>query len=411
MATQSEAARGFIPDTAILQRKSSTLPLRAMNKTNAEMILQANPKAGYLAHKPEIDAEIQRVLASGYYILGPEVEAFEREFAAFVGVNHAIGVANGTDALEIALRACGVEAGDVVITVSHTAVATVAAIELVGAVPLLVDIDPVSSTMDLNCLEQAIRRVKQDSALGNLKAIIPVHIYGHPANMPEIMALAAQFELVVIEDCSQAHGARFGGRQVGTWGHLSAYSLYPTKNLGALGDAGIVVTNSAIYAERVTALRQYGWRQRFISDIAGMNSRLDPLQAAVLRVKLRHLSEENSQRQQVAKVYSAQLEGLPVKLPQVGDDIDHVFHQYVLRINNRDQVQTFLAEHGIGTAIHYPVPVHLQAAYVDRVALGAKQLPVTEQLRHEILSLPMHPHLTKPEIQRTIDGLLAWFKP
>lgn len=375
-----------------------------------EPILQTNPQASYLARKTEIDQAIQRVLESGYYILGQEVEAFEQAFAAYIGVNHAIGVANGTDAIEVALKACGVGAGDVVITVSHTAVATVSAIERVGATPLLIDIDPVTYTMDLNRLESAIAQVQQNPSMGHLKAIVPVHIYGHPANMPAIMELADRYDLFVIEDCAQAHGAILNGRNIGSWGHLAAFSLYPTKNLGALGDGGIVVTNDARLAEEVSVLRQYGWRQRYISDIPGLNSRLDPIQAAILSVKLRYLNEENAQRQWVAQHYNTLLAGLPMRLPQLQGDVTHVYHQYVVRSHDRDGLKAFLDGYKIGTAIHYPAPVHLQPAYQSRTPIGNGGLDVTERLCQEILSLPMHPYLTYEQINRTAEAIVAWHK-
>ncbi|MBW4694003.1 MAG: DegT/DnrJ/EryC1/StrS family aminotransferase [Lyngbya sp. HA4199-MV5] len=379
-----------------------------MTKDKQTMIMQTNPKASYLASKAEIDAAIQRVLESGYYVLGQEVEAFEQAFAAYIGVKHGIGVANGTDALEIGLRACRIGPGDVVITVSHTAVATVAAIELVGAVPLMVDIDPSSYTMDVNCLEAAIAWVHNNPSMGTLKAIIPVHIYGHPANMPAIMALADRHGLYVIEDCAQAHGAVLNDRKVGTWGHLAAFSLYPTKNLGALGDAGIVVTDDPTLAEAMSIQRQYGWRQRYISDVAGMNSRLDPLQAAILQVKLQRLDWENAQRQWVAAEYNRQLSGLPLALPQLSGNIVHVYHQYVIRVNERDRLQQFLSEQQIGTGIHYPVPVHQQPAYRSRLPKDYSSLPITEQLSQEILSLPMHPYLMPEEVQRVVEQVKDW---
>lgn len=371
------------------------------------MILQANPKASYLAHKAEIDAAIHQVLDSGWYILGQEVEAFEQEFADYLGVSHAIGVANGTDALEIALRACGVGAGDAVITVSHTAVATVAAIELTGARPVLVDIDPVTFTMDPNCLEDAI---KENSQAGKLKAIIPVHLYGHPADMVAIMDIANRHGLYAIEDCAQSHGARLSGRQTGSWGHLAAFSFYPTKNLGALGDGGAVVTNDGSLAEKVAIMRQYGWRERFISDIPGMNTRLDPLQAAILRVKLRYLDRENQQRQHLAEQYNRFLGDLPSKLPQRHGNVDHVYHQYVVRGKNRDDIRTFLKENYIGTAIHYPAPVHLQPAYQGRVPISDRGLKTTEEIAKEIFSLPMHPYLSDAQTQQVSEMMAMWYQ-
>src|SRR5438132_7055559 len=233
------------------------------------------------------------------YILGDEVARFEEEFAHYLGVQYAVGVGSGTDALHIALRACGVGPGDTVLTVSHTAVATVAAVELTGATAVLTDIDPATATMDVNSLAEAIQ--KQHS--GRLKAIIPVHLYGHPADMPAIMTIAERHGLKVIEDCAQSHGAALEGRKTGTWGHVAAFSFYPTKNLGALGDGGAAVTNDRTVAEQLRLLREYGWRERYVSDFAGLNTRLDELQAAVLRVKLRYLDKENARRRELARIY------------------------------------------------------------------------------------------------------------
>lgn len=373
------------------------------------VILQTNPKASYLAHKAEIDAAIHQVLESGFYILGDEVESFEQEFAAYIGTSQAIGVANGTDAIELALRACGIGAGDAVITVSHTAVATVAAIERTGATAILVDIDPVTFTINVNYLEDTIKKTGQSSSV-QLKAIIPVHLYGHPADILAIMDLAERYGLYVIEDCAQSHGATLNGRKTGSWGHLAAFSLYPTKNLGALGDGGVVVTNDADLAHKVRILRQYGWQERYISAIPGVNSRLDPLQAAILRVKLRHLDQENHQRQQIAQKYNAALSELPLKLPQLQGDVSHVYHQYVLRGENRDEIMSFLKDKAIGTAIHYPAPVHLQAAYQGRIAIGENGLHTTEQICQDIFSLPMHPYLTDEEVKRVTDGLILWYQ-
>jgi len=360
----------------------------------AVRIPQADPKANYLAHKPEIDAVITAVLERGRYILGPEVEAFEREFAAYLGVAGVVGVASGGDALQLALRACSVGPADGVVTVSHTAVATVAAVELTGAVPTLVDIDPVTFTMDCNSLEEAIG----DHRGLTLKAIIPVHLYGHPANMPAVMEIAGRYGLCVIEDCAQSHGAAIGGRKTGGWGHAAAFSFYPTKNLGALGDGGAVATNDPALAERARRLREYGWRDRYVSDEPGMNSRLDELQAAVLRVKLRYLDSGNARRRQLAEAYGAALDGAGLTLPQCGPDAFHVYHQYVVRSPRRDALRTRLRDQGVDTAIHYPVPVHRQAAYLGRIRHGS--LARTEEAAKEILSLPMYPELSKEQVAR-----------
>jgi dTDP-4-amino-4,6-dideoxygalactose transaminase len=368
------------------------------------LLLPADPKANYLAHKDEIDQAIRRVLDSGWYILGREVAAFEEEFARYTGVRHAVAVASGTDALHLALRVCGIGPGDGVITVSHTAVATVAAVELAGAAPVLVDIDPTTFTMDPNRLEEAI---KQNSN-GHVKAIIPVHLYGHPADMPAIIELAQDYDLYVIEDCAQSHGAAIQGRKAGTWGHLAAYSFYPTKNLGALGDGGAVVTDDRELAERAQLLREYGWRERYISDFPGMNTRLDELQAAVLRVKLRYLDEENSQRREIARIYDDLLSATSLVLSRARNDSDHVYHQYVIRSKHRDDLRNFLKANSIRTLIHYPRPVHLQPAYQGRVVLGRSGLQYTEQVCREILSLPMHPQMTDDQAARVSELITQW---
>ena len=275
-------------------------------------ILPADPKGSYTAHRDEILGAVQRVLESGWYILGEETRAFEREFAAWMGTSHAIGVASGTDALQLALRALGVGPGDAVLTVSHTAVATVAAIELVGATPVLVDIEAGSYTMSPSSLEATL------DAKGNelrFKAVVPVHLYGQPAAMDTICRIAAERDLLVLEDCAQAHGATMQGRGVGTWGNVAAFSFYPTKNLGAFGDGGAVTTADAAMAERLRALREYGWRERYVSDEPGLNSRLDELQSAILRVKLRYLNQDNERRRRVAAEYDRALAATSLVLP------------------------------------------------------------------------------------------------
>jgi dTDP-4-amino-4,6-dideoxygalactose transaminase len=375
------------------------------------LLLPADPKASYLAHKDEIDQAVRRVLESGQYILGQEVAAFEQEFARYLEAGFTIGVGSGTDAIHLALRVCCIGPGDAVITVSHTAVATVAAIELSGAAPILVDIDPNTFTMDSNLLERAIKEYEDaglSSVRGRLKAIIPVHLYGQPADMPAVMDIARRYELYVIEDCAQSHGASIEGRKTGTWGHLSAFSFYPTKNLGALGDGGALVTNDTKLAEKARLLREYGWRKRYISDLPGMNTRLDELQAAVLRVRLRYLDVENRRRIELAQLYDAHLAGVStVLLPMQGKG-DHVYHQYVVRSLQRDKLKAHLLAQGVHTLIHYPVPVHLQPAYQERVVLGMGSLPHTEKACHEILSLPMYPQLQNGEVERVCGAIAAW---
>lgn len=363
-------------------------------------IPQSNPKAGYLAHQADIDSAIQRVLNSGWYILGKEVELFEQEFADYVGVSHAIGVANGTDALELSLRACKVGPGDLVFTISHTAVATIAAIELTGATPVLVDIDPVSYTMDPGCLEAALAH----PPAGSPKAVIAVHLYGHPTDMYSIGTIANRYGLYVIEDCAQSHGATIGGRRTGSLGDIASFSFYPTKNLGAIGDGGMVVTNTPVLAEQIRLLRQYGWRERYISDIPGGNSRLDEIQAAILRVKLRALDEENGARQSLANAYKTLLADSGLLLPEVRPGVTHVYHQYVVRSPRRDELQDYLRQAGIGTLVHYPVPIHLQPAYKGRIATGAA-LPMTESAARQVLSLPLFPQLSNEQVLRVVDHI------
>jgi len=341
-------------------------------------------KAAYQRLQPEIDAAVAKVVAGGWYILGPEVRAFETEFAAWLGVENAVGVASGTDALLLALRALDVGPGDEVVTVSHTAVATVAAVELAGATPRLVDIDPVTCALDPALLAAAITP--------RTRAIIPVHLYGAPVDMDAVLAVAHARGLLVVEDCAQAHGASDKGRTVGTMGDAAAFSFYPTKNLGALGDGGAVVTHDPATAERLRLLRQYGWRERYVSDVPGLNSRLDELQAAVLRVRLRHLEAENDTRRRLAARYDAALSGLPLGLPAARPESCPVYHLYVIRAAERDALAAHLRARDIGTGIHYPVPVHRQPAYAH-LGYGPGSLPVTEAAAAEVLSLPMHPDL------------------
>jgi len=359
----------------------------------------ADPHAGYLAHQGEIDAAVARVLGSGRYILGPEVTAFEREFADYVGVAHGIGVGSGTEALYLAIRACGIGAGDEVITVAHTAVATVAAIELAGASAVLVDIDPRTFTLDPTRLEAAIGP--------RTKAVIPVHIYGHPADLDPMIGIARRHGLRIIEDCAQAHGARYRQRTVGSLGDVAAFSFYPTKNLGAIGDGGLVATSDPDLAEQVRLLREYGWAERYVSRIPGLNSRLDELQAAILRVKLRHLDDDNAGRSRIAAQYGELLGGSDIVLPLERDGARHVYHLFVVRSARRDELLAHLASAGVRALVHYPVPVHLQPAYRDRLR-GADHLPETEAAASEVLSLPMYPELVAADIRRVASSVSAF---
>jgi dTDP-3-amino-3,4,6-trideoxy-alpha-D-glucose transaminase len=363
-------------------------------------ILRTDPKAEYIELGHEIDRAIRRVLESGSYILGSEVAEFEAQFAEYIGVRYALGVASGTDAILLSLKACGIGPGDEVITVSHTAVATVAAIELSGAIPVLVDIDPATYTIAADKIAQAITP--------KTKAIIPVHLYGQPAELRTILHIAQEHKLLVIEDCAQAHGAEFMGKKVGSWGNVSAFSFYPTKNLGAIGDGGMLVTDDPEIYKRAVLLRQYGWEQPYISQIPGYNSRLDPLQAAILKVKLRYLDEWNARRINIAHVYSELLNGV-VGTPQVRPASKHIFHLYVVTCQERDKLSAFLAEHGIATSITYPVPVHLQPAYTDRISTSGG-LPVTERICPQILSLPIYPQIKEDQVRVVAKQVLVFYQ-
>ncbi len=374
-------------------------------------IPQTDPLSGYLAQKDALQQAMLRVMASGYYILGRESETFEEEFAAFLGPGlKTVGVGSGTEALHLALRTLGIGPGDAVITVSHTAVATVAAIELAGAIPVLVDVEPERMTMDPASLEQALAVADSGGLPGlagaRIKAVIPVHIYGQPADMEAIVSIAGTHGLRVIEDCAQAHGADIAGRKVGTWGDLAAFSFYPTKNLGAFGDGGALVSPDQDLTAKAAILRQYGWKERYISHEPGLNSRLDELQAALLRVRLEVLDQENNRRREVAALYDQQLADLGIRLPGIITGTKHVYHQYVLRTAKRDNLQTFLANRNVSTAIHYPKPVHLQPAYQGRVP--HVDLPRTEELFDEILSLPMYPGLTDEQVNRVCNTIRQW---
>jgi len=358
-------------------------------------IPQACPLSQYLAHRAEIDAVVQQVMSAGRYILGHEVEEFEKEYADYIGTRFAIGVASGTDALVLALRACKVGPGDEVITSPHTAVATVAAIELAGAVPVLVDIEPDTFLIDPSKIETAIS--------SRTRAIIPIHLFGQPADLSAILAIAQHHAIHVIEDCAQAHGALYCGKRVGSWGSAGCFSFYPTKNLGAIGDGGMVVTDDNNLAGEVRQLREYGWRQRFISEVPGLNSRLDEIQAAILRVKLRHLDRDNERRRQIAEQYTHALSAQLV-VPVVKADRTSVFHQYVVRSSVRGDLQSSLRGQGVGTAIHYPTPIHLQPAYRGRIG-DSGSFPVAERAAEEILSLPMYPELETAQIERVVDAI------
>ncbi len=362
-------------------------------------LLTADPHAGFLAHADEIRAAVDRVLAGGRYILGPEVETFEREFASYHGGGHAVGVANGTEALELALQAVGVKAGDAVVTVANSASATAAAIQQIGAQPVFVEIEADTMLMSPAALERVLAAQK-----GKVKAVVPVQLYGLPAAMPAILELARRHGAKVVEDCAQAHGATLDGRKAGTWGDAAAYSFYPTKNLGALGDGGAVFTRDAAVAEQLRLLRLYGWRQRYVSEIPGRNSRLDELQAAILRVKLKYLDAENAARRTLAERYLKILAGTPLQLPVIPPGTEPVWHQFAVRTPRRDALQAHLAAQEIHCGVLYPMPIHRQPAY----AVPALSLPVTERACAEVLCLPVHPALATGDIDRVGEEILRW---
>lgn len=356
-------------------------------------------KRKYRENKKAIDRAIKRVLESGWFILGPEVKAFEESFAKYLGARHAIGVHSGTDAIAVALMALGVKAGDDVITVAHTATPTIAAIRQTGATPVFVDIDEATLAIDPGLIEAKIT--------ARTKAIVPVHLYGHPADMSTIMDIAGKHRLAVVEDCAQASGASWRGKKLGTWGTIGAFSFYSTKNLGTFGDGGAAVTDDPALAERMRRIRQYGESERYKSVIEGINSRLQVFQAAILNANIPHLDRWNRARKRIAARYQKGLAGLPLVLPSDSNG-EHVWHLFVVRTDRRDALKSYLADYRIETGIHYPTPVHLQEAYRF---LGYKKgdLPVTEKIAGEILSLPISPELTATEQQLVIKTIRQFF--
>jgi len=364
------------------------------------MITFADPKAQYISRREIIDDAIMRVLESGHYILGHETEKFESAFAAYIEAEFSVGVGSGTDALHLALRAYGVEPGDEVITVSHTAVATVAAIAQTGATPILIDIDPQTYTIDPARIEPAIT--------SRTKAIVPVHLYGHPAEMDEIMSIAHNHELKVIEDCAQATGATYKGRRVGSIGDAGCFSFFPTKNLGGLGDGGSIITSDAYIADRVKGLRQYGWRGDRISVEPGYNSRLDELQAAVLSVKLEFVDDDNRQRRKIATEYETALCGTGLILPRFRPETEHAFHLYVVRTPNRDALVDWLRKDDITAAIHYTPAVHQQPAY--EASSKNQSLENTETAAREVLTLPIYPELDRGIQARVVSSVKKFMR-
>ena len=347
----------------------------------------------------EIDAAIKVVLESGWFILGKNLAAFEQEFATYCGAQYAVGVGSGTEALHLALLACGVGPGDEVLTVPLTAVPTANAISCAGAKPTFADIDPSTFTMDPGDIERRLT--------GRTKVILPVHLYGQAADMEPICEIGRRHGIRIVEDACQAHGAEYKGQKAGTIGDVGCFSFYPSKNLGAFGDAGAIVTNNSDIAEKVALLRNYGQTKRYYHEIKGLNSRLDEMQAAILRVRLPMLDAWNERRRQIALRYSSLLVGSTVRPPVEASYGKHVYHLYVVRSPRRDDLQRHLQSLGVETLIHYPVPVHLQTAYSD-LGFPAGSFPHAEAAASEILSLPIYPELTDDAVQRVVEAVLSF---
>jgi dTDP-4-amino-4,6-dideoxygalactose transaminase len=351
-------------------------------------------KAQIASIRADLDAAVARVLDNAHFILGEEVTAFEEEFAAFCGTSECVGLDTGISALELGLRAAGIEPGDEVITVAHTFIATVSAISFTGATPVLVDVRHDTYLMDPASLEAAITP--------RTKAIVPVHLYGQTVDMDPVMELAERHQLFVLEDACQAHGARYKGRRAGSLGHAAAFSFYPGKNLGAAGDAGALTTNDRELAQRVRMLRNYGQSAKYHHDLLAFNRRLDSIQAAILRVKLRHLDAWNAARRQVAQEYTIRLAGLPIGLPWVALENEPIWHLYVIRAAGRDALQRALTAAGVETGLHYPVPIHRQQAYPE---LADVSFPVSEWIAAQCLSLPMFAEMTEAQMTTVIEAL------
>ena len=361
-------------------------------------------KRQYEGIEKEILTATKGVYEKGKYILGEEVSAFEREFARYCGARYGVGVGSGTEALYLSLRAAGIGEGHEVITSANSFIATALAISFTGAKPLFVDIDYQTYTMDPNGLELLLKRRMAKEGWEKVKAVLPVHLYGHPAEMSSIMEIANQYNLLVIEDACQGHGAKYGGKKAGSFGSFGCFSFYPTKNLGGYGDGGMVVTNHWRYYEKLRLLRCYGEKKKYEHHLKGGNSRLDELQAAILRVKLNYLDQWNEERRRKASLYSEGLASVGVVCPLERKAARHVYHLYVIRTRERDSLQAFLKKRGIDTLIHYPIPIHQQKAFKE---LGYRRgdLPLTEQYSRKILSLPFFPGITELEIEEVVKGI------
>lgn len=370
--------------------------------SGVQTIPQTDPGASYRAHREEIDAAVQASLAGGWYILGEAVAKFEREFAEFIGANNIVGVANGTDAITLALKALGVGPGDAVVTVSHTALATLVGIQLSGATPILVDVDAYG-TLDPRFLEDCATLAGARDL--RLAAIVPVHLYGQPADLEPIMAFAKKHGAVVIEDCAQSHGALWNGQMTGSITEAASFSFYPTKNLGAFGDGGAVALRDADAAARAVQLRQYGWDTHRLSQRFGMNSRLDEVQAAILRCKLPRLASDIARRRAIAAAYDDGLGNLQIALPKTREGCVHAWHQYVVSVSDQADFRAKLGKSGVATAIHYAPPNHVHPAYKETLRVGS--LARTEHESARVVSLPMFPEMTDEQVNRVIDVVRA----
>jgi dTDP-4-amino-4,6-dideoxygalactose transaminase len=370
------------------------------------MIGVTDPKRSAARGREEIIQALGRVVDSGWYILGGEVGRFERDFSAYIGLSEGIAVASGTDAITLSLMALGLGPDEGVIIPPNTAFPTACAITRAGGVPVFVDVDPRTYLLDPGALLALLRESGPSRHGVTIRGIVPVHLYGHPCDMDPIMAAADEFGLFVVEDCAQAHGARYRGKPVGTFGAAAAFSFYPTKNLAALGDAGAVVTNDTALARSIRSMRDYGQTERYRHDHPGMNSRMDDLQAAVLSLRLKDLDENNARRRKIADRYRDEITG-PFVLPEVMPYAHHVFHLFVIRSDRRSGLMDHLTENGIGYAVHYPRPIHLQPIYRG---LGYRpgDLPIAERCAEEIISIPIFPELTDDETGRVISALNAF---
>jgi len=354
-------------------------------------------KIQYEALKEEINAAVLGVMQSTQFILGPHGKALEEEVGRYHGVKHAVSVASGTDALHLALRAAGIQQGDEVITTAFTFIATAEAVSYLGAVPVFIDIDPATFNMDVSKIEAAITK--------KTKAILPVHLYGQPVDMDGLMQVAKKHGLKVIEDCAQSFGADYRGKKTGTFGEFGCFSFFPSKNLGGYGDGGMVITDDAKLAEHLLSLRNHGSHVRYYHDEIGYNSRLDEMQAAILRIKFKHIEEFNTKRRNNAHLYGTYLSGNGIQIPSEMNESKHVFHQYTIKIKNRDAVKKKLDDEKITSSmIYYPVPLHLQSAYKN-LGMAPGSLPMTEQVSHEVLSLPMYPELTEAQVKQVSEAV------